>query len=108
MATTPATRLSEAAHAVDRTASLSVKRETTTLNRAVATPRLTENVSTAQGFYRETVAVWQRLSERNLSMEDGREITGNVVGFFTTLARWSSSPSNQQHGKESKRREAKE
>src|SRR5262249_3911880 len=34
-------------------------------------------------FLDETIAVWQPLSERPLTREDAREITENVVGFFS-------------------------
>lgn len=40
----------------------------------------------------ETIlAIWQPSYPRQLTAEDGREIAKNVVGFFTTLARWDEA-----------------
>jgi hypothetical protein len=36
-----------------------------------------------------TVRIWKRRFGRDLNEEDARQITDNVVGFFTLLAAWS-------------------
>lgn len=45
-----------------------------------------------------TRQVWQPRLGRDLSLEDARQITENVTGFFAVLAEWSraevSSPAN--------------
>ena len=39
-------------------------------------------------FIDQTIAVWQRRTERKLTREDGREIIENITGFFTILQEW--------------------
>jgi hypothetical protein len=36
----------------------------------------------------QTVAIWQKRTERKLTREDGREIIENITGFFTILQEW--------------------
>jgi hypothetical protein len=36
----------------------------------------------------ETTRIWQPLSRRTLTREDGREIMENMTGFFRTLIEW--------------------
>jgi hypothetical protein len=40
-------------------------------------------------FLDQTIAVWQRYADRPLTREDAREITHNVVGFFSILREWA-------------------
>lgn len=40
-------------------------------------------------FLDQTIAVWQRYADRPLTREDAREITYNVVGFFSILREWA-------------------
>jgi hypothetical protein len=40
----------------------------------------------------ETNSFWQAQAHREVSQEDVREITENLIGFFTTLARWDARP----------------
>jgi hypothetical protein len=50
--------------------------------------------STARGqaasgdFIDETVAFWQKRTQRKLTREDGREIIENMTGFFRILLEW--------------------
>jgi hypothetical protein len=39
-------------------------------------------------FIDQTIAVWQKRTERNLTREDGREIIENISGFFSILQEW--------------------
>src|SRR6266436_1258034 len=39
-------------------------------------------------FIDQTIAIWQRRSERKLTREDGREIVENIAGFFSILQEW--------------------
>ena len=39
-------------------------------------------------FIDQTIAIWQKRSERSLIREDGREIIENITGFFTILQEW--------------------
>lgn len=36
------------------------------------------------------ISIWQPAAERPLGEADAREITGNLIGFFETLARWDA------------------
>lgn len=36
----------------------------------------------------QTIAIWQKRTERKLSREDGREIIENISGFFSVLQEW--------------------
>jgi hypothetical protein len=36
----------------------------------------------------ETVALWQERAGRQLTREDGRQITENMTGFFRVLREW--------------------
>jgi hypothetical protein len=38
-----------------------------------------------------TISLWQSRARRGLSTEDARQITENVIGFFTVLSEWSRS-----------------
>jgi len=40
-------------------------------------------------FLDQTIAVWQPYADRPLTREDAREITHNVVGFFSILREWA-------------------
>ena len=42
-----------------------------------------------EGFLKESLAVWQRRSTTPLTLEDVRQITTNLVGYFDLLARWA-------------------
>lgn len=48
-------------------------------------------------FLKETIHVWQPLSEEKLNEEDAREIVENLTGFFSLLRQWE-----QENGKEEK------
>jgi hypothetical protein len=39
-------------------------------------------------FIDQTIAIWQKRTERRLTREDGREIIENVTGFFRILQEW--------------------
>jgi hypothetical protein len=36
----------------------------------------------------QTIAIWQKRTERRLTREDGREIIENITGFFAILQEW--------------------
>ena len=36
----------------------------------------------------QTIAIWQKRTERKLTREDGREIIENISGFFSVLQEW--------------------
>jgi hypothetical protein len=38
-----------------------------------------------------TISLWQSRARRDLSTEDARQITENIIGFFTILSEWSRS-----------------
>jgi hypothetical protein len=40
-------------------------------------------------FLDQTIAVWQPYADHPLTREDAREITHNVVGFFSILREWA-------------------
>ena len=44
---------------------------------------------TKQQLTDQTVDVWQSRTLRRLSNEDAREITENLIGFFSILGEWS-------------------
>src|ERR1700686_2054959 len=54
--------------------------------------------SSAGDFLDETIAVWQPLSQRPLTREDAREITENMVGFFSVLREWAEAERNPEKG----------
>lgn len=39
-------------------------------------------------FIDQTIAIWQPLTKRQLTREDGREIIENMTGFFRILQEW--------------------
>jgi hypothetical protein len=39
-------------------------------------------------FIDQTIAIWQKRTERRLTREDGREIIENISGFFSILQEW--------------------
>jgi hypothetical protein len=39
-------------------------------------------------FIDQTIAIWQKRTERRLTREDGREIIENITGFFAILQEW--------------------
>jgi hypothetical protein len=39
-------------------------------------------------FISQTIAIWQKRTERKLTREDGREIVENITGFFSILQEW--------------------
>ena len=49
-----------------------------------------------EAFLKETVEVWQPYSETPLALEDAREITENIVGFYGTLLRWAKEAAEGQ------------
>jgi hypothetical protein len=53
-------------------------------------------VSSSEQHLREAIEFWQPLSERRLSQEDARQITHNVVGFFSLLSAWADSTGSDQ------------
>jgi hypothetical protein len=44
--------------------------------------------SEAGDFIDQTIAIWQKRTERKLTREDGREIIENISGFFSVLQEW--------------------
>jgi hypothetical protein len=42
----------------------------------------------AGDFIDQTIAIWQKRTERKLTREDGREIIENISGFFSILQEW--------------------
>ena len=42
----------------------------------------------AGDFIDQTIAIWQKRTERKLTGEDGREIIENISGFFSILQEW--------------------
>ena len=58
-------------------------------------PRFTDE------FLREVVGVWQRRSSEQLTLEDGRQIVTNLVGYFNLLARWSKEAEEARNGNRS-------
>jgi len=51
---------------------------------------------TKQELTEHTLAVWQQRTPGPLSIEDAREITENLTGFFTILAEWSHKESHRR------------
>jgi hypothetical protein len=41
-----------------------------------------------QPFIEETLEIWQRRTPKALNLEDARQITENVTGFFKVLLEW--------------------
>jgi hypothetical protein len=39
-------------------------------------------------FIDQTIAIWQKRTERKLTREDGRQIIENISGFFSILQEW--------------------
>jgi hypothetical protein len=39
-------------------------------------------------FIEQTIAIWQKRTDRKLTREDGREIIENISGFFSILQEW--------------------
>jgi hypothetical protein len=39
-------------------------------------------------FLQQTIKIWQRRTLRELTYEDARQVTENVVGFFQILVEW--------------------
>jgi hypothetical protein len=44
--------------------------------------------SETSDFIDQTIAIWQKRTERKLTREDGREIIENISGFFSILQEW--------------------
>jgi hypothetical protein len=42
-----------------------------------------------------TISLWQSRAQRDLSTEDARQITENIIGFFTILSEWSRSETSR-------------
>ena len=42
----------------------------------------------SQDFLLETLSVWQPYYEKELAVEDAREIASNMVEFFNILVEW--------------------
>ena len=42
-------------------------------------------------FLQKTIDVWQPSYKRKLSLEDARQITENMTGFFNTLLEWEKN-----------------
>ena len=49
----------------------------------------TDDCAAQRDFLDETIAVWQPYASHPLTREDAREITHNVVGFFSILREWA-------------------
>lgn len=50
-------------------------------------------------FLDETITVWQpRYPNRQLTREDAREITANLVGFFRVLMKWERKGTSGAEG----------
>lgn len=47
-------------------------------------------------FLEQTRRFWQEQMDRPLSVEDARQITANVTGFFQVLAEWAAAEDRQQ------------
>ena len=43
-----------------------------------------------------SLALWQRRTERQLTTEDARQISENVVGFFRALLEWEAAAPNHR------------
>ena len=41
-------------------------------------------------FIARTIEVWQPRTTRQLTQEDARQITENMIGFFSTLMKWEA------------------
>jgi hypothetical protein len=50
-------------------------------------------------FIDETLAIWQPLSKRQLTREDGREIIENMTGFFRVLQEWDRADRGKDDAK---------
>ena len=53
----------------------------------------------AGDFIDETVAIWQRRTERQLTREDGREMIENMTGFFRVLQEWDRAERARKYGR---------
>jgi hypothetical protein len=55
-----------------------------------ACDQLAGHGSCAEGddFIEQTIAIWQKRTDRRLTRDDGREIIENISGFFTILQEW--------------------
>lgn len=50
-------------------------------------------------FIDQTLSIWQPLSKRQLSREDGREIIENMTGFFRILQEWDRADRGKDDAK---------
>lgn len=55
----------------------------------------------SRDFIDQTVAIWQKHTQRQLTREDGREIIENMSGFFRILQEWDRA---ERAGKRTKKR----
>jgi hypothetical protein len=68
-------------------------------------PHLTVNDSIEDRQRREellarTLQVWQPYTERELTVEDARQIIENMVGFFDLLIAWNARHQEEEEGKD--------
>ena len=52
-----------------------------------------------RALLRQTIATWQPLSERELTLEDAREIVENLTGYFGVLLRWQDRRDKEKWGR---------
>jgi len=50
-----------------------------------------------QPFIEQTLEVWQRRAPKALNLEDARQITENVTGFFKVLLEWEAAEHHRAH-----------
>jgi hypothetical protein len=53
-------------------------------------------------FIDQTIAIWQKRTERKLTREDGREIIENITGFFSILQEWKRKERAAEQAKSSR------
>lgn len=63
---------------------------------ALATRSVTSASRKARSSLLQTREFWQRRAHRSLTVEDARQITENVAGFFRTLEEWDSAEGEVQ------------
>src|SRR5258708_5957206 len=58
-------------------------------NAAQSDPLMSPGASAESGdFIDQTVTIWQKHTQRQLTRQDGREIIDNMSGFFRVLREW--------------------
>ena len=48
-------------------------------------------------FLQGTVATWQSQAHRQLTLEDAREISQNIIGFVRLLMKWDEVAKGKEH-----------